>query len=402
MWIKKRGVVSLKLSKRERSRMILEGIITAGILIGLYFAAYTIMRWSVNAFPDFFNSFWLFRNIIEQFTSDQSAILTPFVLLVLTTMLGLFIFWRLRRRYRQYELRHIISELHYIAQGNYAYRITGDYGEDIQRVVDSIHVLVDSTVEAMKEERKIEESKDELISNVSHDIRTPLTSVIGYLGLIEAKKYSTDEEAWRYAHTAYQKAKQMKVLVDDLFEYTQVRQPSTPLYIMTFDMVQLLEQLAADFEWEASKENMEIIVEPEKPSLEMEGDTEKLVRLFNNLLTNALKYSAGGKTIKIKTSQKEKRAILSISNEGETLPAEAMDQLFERFYRAEESRSQEVAGTGLGLAIARGITDLHHGTIEAEVKDGWTSFIITLPINQTESKAAEKPTKKKRKKLLLQ
>ena len=134
----------------------------------------------------------------------------------------------------------------------------------------------------------------------------------------------------------------------------------------------------------------------------MEGDTEKLVRLFNNLLTNALKYSAGGKIIKIKTGQKEKRAVLSISNEGETLPAEAMDQLFERFYRAEESRSQEVAGTGLGLAIARGITDLHHGTIEAEVKDGWTSFIITLPINQTESKAAEKPTKKKRKKLLLQ
>src|SRR5690625_4050367 len=143
--------------------MVFEGILTAGIMVALYLAAYVFIRWTLSMFSDFFNHFWLFRNLLKNLRSDQGVVLTPFILLVLFTMAGLIIFWRLRRRYRQYELKHVISELHYIAQGNYAYRITGDYGEDMQRVVDSIHVLVDSTIEAMEDERRIEQSKDELI-----------------------------------------------------------------------------------------------------------------------------------------------------------------------------------------------------------------------------------------------
>ena len=373
----------MKLTKREKSRLIFEGFLTAGIMVALYLAAYVILRWVISAFSGFIDKLWLFPELIAQIKTEQEMILTPLILLVLFLMIGLIIFWRLRRRYRQYELKHIISELHSIAQGNYTYRIAGNYGEDMQKVVDSIHALVDSTVLAMEEERRIEQSKDELISNVSHDIRTPLTSIIGYLGLIESKKYQTEEEAWHYAHTAYKKSKQMKVLVDDLFEYTTVRQPTVPLSIVTFDMVQLLEQLAADFELEASFKHMEIAIEPQAPTLEMEGDTEKLVRLFNNLLTNALKYGTEGKEVKIQTASSKGKAILTVSNEGETLPTKAIEQLFERFYRAEESRSQEVSGTGLGLAIARGISDLHQGNIEVRVEEGWTHFIVTLPIRHT-------------------
>ncbi len=372
----------MKLTTREKSRLVFEGFLTAGIMIALYLAAYVILRWIIASFSNLIDTLWLFPEVLYQLKKDQEMIVTPLIILVLLVMIGLITYWRLRRRYRQYELKHIIGELHSIAQGNYTYRITGTYGEDMQKVVDSIHALVDSTVLAMEEERRIEQSKDELISNVSHDIRTPLTSIIGYLALIDSKKYQTEEEARRYAHTAYQKSKQMKALVDDLFEYTTVRQPTVPLAIVPFDMVQLLEQLAADFELEASLKQMEIIVTPHSPTLEMEGDTEKLVRLFSNLLTNALKYGVAGKEIKIETETKDEQAVLTVSNEGETLPTKAIEQLFERFYRAEESRSQEVPGTGLGLAIARGISDLHHGRIEVRVEEGWTHFIVTLPIYQ--------------------
>ena len=158
------------------------------------------------------------------------------------------------------QLHHIISELHYIAEGHYEHRIATDFSNDMKKVVESIHVLVDSTVQAMEEERRIEQSKDELITNVSHDIRTPLTSIIGYLGLIEQGSYKDEEELLKYTHTAYKKAKQMKVLVEDLFEYTRVRQTTTPLMLSEFDMVQLLEQLAADFEFESKKKNMQIEV----------------------------------------------------------------------------------------------------------------------------------------------
>ena len=180
---------------------------------------------------------------------ERSKLIIPFFFLLDIGVL----YWRLIRRYRQMQLRHIISELHYIAMEIMIIVSLFELSGDLSRVVTSINGLVDSTVAAIEDERKIEKSKDELITNVSHDIRTPLTSIIGYLGLIEDGQYHSEEDLLKYTHTAYIKAKQMKSLVDDLFEYTKVRQPAVPVNFSAFDMIQLIEQLAADFELEASK-----------------------------------------------------------------------------------------------------------------------------------------------------
>ncbi|WP_027108214.1 sensor histidine kinase [Lacticigenium naphthae] len=370
----------MKLSRKEKWRLILEAFITGSVVLLLYFAAFVILQWIVTTFNSFFYSMGFLGDIFLQFQANEYIIGTPFIVFLLAVIAGVFIYWRLKRRYRQYELQHIINELHYIAKGDYTHRITGQYGEDMKKVVESIHVLVDSTIEAMEEERRIEQSKDELITNVSHDIRTPLTSIIGYLGLIEENRYSDLEEVQKFTHTAYEKAKQMKILVDDLFEYTKVRQTTTPIQIVSFDMIQLLEQLAADFELEAAKKEMEIIVKSSVPTLKMQGDTEKLVRVFNNLLTNALKYGKNGHYIEMIVHAERTKVNIEVNNDGTNLPAEAIHQLFERFYRAEESRSQETGGTGLGLAIAQSIIELHGGTIQAKSENGWTKFVIELPL----------------------
>lgn len=280
--------------------------------------------------------------------------------------------------------RHIIGELHYISNGHYDHRIPFELKGDLGRLITSINALVDSTVEAIEDERRIEQSKDELITNVSHDIRTPLTSIIGYLGLIEEGKYSNEEELLKYTQIAYSKSKQMKVLVDDLFEYTKVRQADTPLYNVSFDMNQLLEQLVVDYELEASKTGRVIEFLPSQPCLFMSGDTEKLVRVLDNLLSNALKYGADGTRIIIISERLDEEAVITIKNDGETIPQEALDHLFDRFYRVDESRSRQTGGTGLGLAIAKSIISLHQGYIYAESNDRWTSFIIHLPIEQVE------------------
>jgi signal transduction histidine kinase len=293
-----------------------------------------------------------------------------------------FLYWRLIRRYRQMQLRHIISELHYIAEGNYDHRIPFELRGDLNRVVSSINGLVDSTVAAIEEERKIEKSKDELITNVSHDIRTPLTSIIGYLGLIEDRQYHSEEDLLKYTHTAYVKAKQMKSLVDDLFEYTKVRQPSVPVNLIKFDMVQLVEQLAADFELEASKKGIEVQTVARPAQIIMDGDTEKLVRVFNNLLTNALKYGKGATKIVMEVEKVGTEVVITVKNNGKMIPKRALDSLFDRFYRVEESRSQETGGTGLGLAIAQSIVALHGGYIYAKSSHTWTSFIIHLPLHR--------------------
>lgn len=372
----------ITLTSKEISELFAEAIITIILLIIVNIAMLVAISAIVQSTPALNEAIFVSRqSFVENLNSDifwsGRNILVP-IMLILDVA---FLYWRLIRRYRQMQLRHIISELHYIAEGNYDHRIPFELRGDLNRVVSSINGLVDSTVAAIEEERRIEKSKDELITNVSHDIRTPLTSIIGYLGLIEDRQYHSEEDLLKYTHTAYVKAKQMKSLVDDLFEYTKVRQPSVPVNLMTFDMMQLIEQLAADFELEASKKNIEVFTLSRPAQIMMDGDTEKLVRVFNNLLTNALKYGKGATKIVIEAEKVGTEVVVIVKNNGKMIPKKALDSLFDRFYRVEESRSQETGGTGLGLAIAQSIVALHGGYIYAKSTQEWTSFIIHLPLN---------------------
>lgn len=373
----------ITLTSKEISELFAEAIITIILLVIVNIAILMILSSIVTNTPALNEAIFESRNsFVENFDTEiflsGKNILVP-IFLVLDIA---FLYWRLIRRYRQMQLRHIISELHYIAEGNYNHRIPFELRGDLNRVVSSINGLVDSTVAAIEEERKIEKSKDELITNVSHDIRTPLTSIIGYLGLIEDRQYHSEEDLLKYTHTAYVKAKQMKSLVDDLFEYTKVRQPSVPVNLIKFDMVQLVEQLAADFELEASKKGIEVQTIARPAQILMDGDTEKLVRVFNNLLTNALKYGKGATKIVIDVEKVGTEVVITVKNNGKMIPKRALDSLFDRFYRVEESRSQETGGTGLGLAIAQSIVALHGGYIYAKSSHAWTAFIIHLPVHR--------------------
>ncbi|MFV0560370.1 MAG: sensor histidine kinase [Enterococcus sp.] len=374
------------LTSKEISELLAEGIITVVLLLLLNVAMLVVLSSIINSSPSLTNAIWDSKNIfVERLDSDLFWNGRNFLIPVFLIIDGIVLYWRLIRRYRQMQLRHIITELHFIANGNYDHRIPFELSGDLSRVVKSINGLVDSTVAAIEDERRIEKSKDELITNVSHDIRTPLTSIIGYLGLIEDGQYHSTEDILKYTHTAYVKSKQMKVLVDDLFEYTKVRQPAVPVNFSTFDMIQLIEQLAVDFELEASKKNIKISVSTTNETILMDGDTEKLVRVFNNLLTNALKYGKNATKIIISAAQIGNEVVISVKNNGSMIPKQSLDNLFDRFYRVEESRSQETGGTGLGLAIAQSIVTLHGGYIYAKSDENWTSFIMHLPSKKNEN-----------------
>ena len=371
----------ITLTSKEVSELLAEGIVTVILLLLLNVAIVVLISSVIENSPSINDGIWdtkealTYRLNTNFFRSGRNLIVPFFFLLDV-----LILFWRLIRRYRQMQLQHIISELHYIANGNYDHRIPFELRGDLSRVVSSINGLVDSTVTAIEEERKIEQSKDELITNVSHDIRTPLTSIIGYLGLIEDGQYHSEEELLKYTHTAYSKAKQMKSLVENLFEYTKVRQPTVPVNMSQFDMVQLVEQLAADFELEAHNKGIEIQVLPKENQLLMDGDTEKLVRVFNNLFTNAFKYGVGATKIVVEIEKVGTEAVVVVKNNGAQIPQQSLDSLFDRFYRVEESRNQATGGTGLGLAITQSIVALHGGYIYAKSNPEWTSFIIHLPL----------------------
>lgn len=378
------------LTSKEKSELIAEGVLTIILLLLLNIAIIVLFGQIIHDSKMLSDFVFYTKQVLSQSLDTDIVYSWAKPTAISMGIIDLLIlYWRLRRRYHQMQLRHIISELHYIANGHFDHRIPFALGGDLQRVAESINVLVTSTVRAIEEERKIEKSKDELITNVSHDIRTPLTSIIGYLGLIEERQHHNEEELLHYTHTAFLKAKQMKVLVDDLFEYTKVRQSSTPLNTISFDMIQLLEQIEVAFELDAKNRGLEIQVENDTTSLMMEGDTEKLVRVFNNLISNALKYGKGGTKILLSAEKIGSEAVITVKNNGEPIPEKSLDLLFNRFYRVEESRSQETGGTGLGLAIAQSIVVLHGGYIYARSDADWTSFILHLPLTQTTRKAPE-------------
>ncbi|WGN89990.1 sensor histidine kinase [Ligilactobacillus faecis] len=389
--------MKFSLTAREKSELFGEGIVTIIILLLLNMSIFMIINQEISTNPGLQNGIFQIKTSLLLGPTDLQVWSWGglFTFLMLLTDVWI-VYWRLMRRYRQMQLRHVIAELHYIASGHFEHRIPFKLTGQMQRVVESVNSLVDSTISAMEEERRIERSKDELITNVSHDIRTPLTSIIGYLGLIENKRYTSEDELLQYTHTAFLKANQMKSLVDDLFEYTKVRQEGVTLQVRQLDLGAMLEQIAASYELEANKKGMQIKVEITDAPLVMEADADKLARVFNNLVSNALKYGAGGKHIYLKAKRVTSKELkVVIANDGEQIPEKSLNQIFDRFYRAESSRSRETGGSGLGLAIAQGIVELHNGYIYVTSDQKLTQFVMHFPVTQAIKLLKTKRTNRK-------
>lgn len=373
----------MKLTGREKSSLIFEGVITVILLILLNMAVLTIIQDVVQSNPGVTSGIFMIKQSLKIGPMQAQIWSYQRVLIIFLVLIDVWVvWWRLRRRYHLYLMNHIIGELHYIAQGHLDHRIPFRLKGSEQHVITSVNALVDSAVQSMDDERKIEKSKDELITNVSHDLRTPLTSIIGYLGLIEDKQYQNEEDILKYTHIAYEKAKQMKNLVDDLFEYTKVQQHGAPVNIMWVDLNQLLEQLTASFALEADRRGIKISSKVVPNPLMIEADPEKLGRVFNNLVANAFKYGNGASYIRITAHQEQDKVVVTVANDGTPIPEKAQSHLFERFYRAEASRSRATGGTGLGLAIVKSIVDLHHGQVTVSSDADETAFIVTLPLKQ--------------------
>ena len=368
----------MRLTRSERSELVVEAIITMSLIFFLYLSALLIYRQAIDYKLNFFGLDTTLRHMLG--LTRQQIIVSVYIFSLASCVVAIFVTnWRVKRRINQMKLAHILDYLKYIAQGHYEIRIPQtDLGE-MDEVVSSINHLVDSTVRAIEEERKIEKSKDELITNIGHDIRTPLTSVIGYLGLIENQQYHSQEELARYAHVAYRKAQQMQSLVQDLFTYTATRQTTTEIRPVQVQVLRFMEQLVADFELSAREKTIELRLDIRPKNLVASFDVDKMARVFHNLLSNALKYGIGAHYIELLAYQEEDYIYFKVKNDGQPLDQSELEDIFQRSYRADQSRSANQPGTGLGLAIVRNIVELHHGRVYAEVEGKETIFTIEIP-----------------------
>lgn len=236
--------------------------------------------------------------------------------------------------------------------------------------------------EAIKNERlarENEQKKDELIVYLVHDIKTPLTSMIGYLSLLSEIKDMPQEQRNRYIDIALDKSYRLEDLINELFDVARFNSEKIVLEKEEINLNLMLEQIADDFYPTLKEINKKINFTSDEKTI-LYADPDKLSRVFNNLIKNAVNYSKENTDIDISIMTKENQATVKITNKGKQIPKEKLDKIFEKFYRLDSSRTSKTGGSGLGLAIAKEIVELHGGRIYAESDMKETTFCVTLPI----------------------
>ncbi|MGF6376921.1 two-component system sensor histidine kinase VanS [Clostridiales Family XIII bacterium PM5-7] len=230
--------------------------------------------------------------------------------------------------------------------------------------------------------REAEQRKNDLVAYLAHDLKTPITSVIGYLTLLRDEGQISEELRQRYLSISLDKAERLDDLINEFFEITRFNISSISLEKKSVNLSRMLNQLVFEFAPMFKEKSLSCdLVAPD--SIMVRCDPDKLQRVFDNLLRNAVSYSAEESTICISASANEDQIFLQFENSGETISPEKLERLFEQFYRLDTARSSENGGAGLGLAIAKEIIELHGGTITAFSEHDRVCFDVTLPVGNS-------------------
>ncbi len=240
---------------------------------------------------------------------------------------------------------------------------------------------VKHTLEKQRLDARIaEQRKNDLIVYLAHDLKTPLASVIGYLNLLHDEQQISDGLREKYLGVSLEKAERLEDLINEFFEIAKYSLSEITLQYGTINVTRLLEMLLFEFKPMLREKNLSCELEREK-DICIRCDADKMQRVFDNLLRNAVLYSFAGTQITIAVSRQEEEIAVSFTNYGEEIPEEKLERIFEQFYRLDAARSTSSGGAGLGLAIARRIVTLHGGTITAQSADGRVTFVVTLPVS---------------------
>ena len=268
-----------------------------------------------------------------------------------------------------------------ISQGdlNTSVEVVGD--DEFSGMAENLNKMVAEIRELMDKERESERTKNELITNVAHDLRTPLTSIIGYLELLSGRPDMPAQTQHKYIDIAYMKAKRLEKLIEDLFGFTKLNYGKISMNVGKVDVVKLLGQLLEESYPSFVDKNLSYELQSNVPAKIITADGNLLARLFDNLIGNAIKYGADGKRVLVKVIAEEEIVTVQVINYGYVIPAEELPLIFNKFYRVEHSRSSNTGGTGLGLAIAKNIVDMHGGAIDVTSDTDGTVFSVRLQVN---------------------
>lgn len=342
--------------------MLLSGIITYLIFKGLQLYYHTMV--------DYEDPLANFRLMISEIGDIN------FFLLIFVPLSILFFFF-LTKPYSIY-FNEISKGINNLARGDFKQRIHIQSNDEFGDIAQDINLASEKLEEAIARGDFSESSKDQLVVNLAHDLRTPLTSVLGYLDLILKDEKLTMEQTRHFLTIAFTKSQRLERLIDELFEITRMNYGMLNIEKKPINMSELLIQLNEEL-YPVFEKNHLIARLNITPHLPILGDGELLARVFENLLTNANRYGYDGQFVDINGFIDSGEVVVQVVNYGDSIPQKDLPHLFDVFFTGDKARAHQEGGTGLGLFIAKNIVEQHNGTISAESSLKHTIFEVRLP-----------------------
>ena len=365
------------LKRKVFSRILIAAGCAIAAVAALRLLAYRRMAdWLVNTFTDVFHIDWNSAFMVYHF-----GIRNYLEVLYVAAIIALIAFgFRL-------VIKSFAAYLDEVAEG--IDRLNGDQDAEIRlspelgSVENRLRNLQQTLLWRQQQSRQSEQRRNDLVIYSAHDIRTPLTSALGYLILLDGNPELPAGERRKYTGIALAKTRELDGMINELFEIMRYNLHDISLEMSPVDLCSLMLQMREEHYPQLQSGNKTLRLDVDEDTI-VYGDAEKLARAFNNLLKNAIAYSRPDSTITVGAQQAEETVAISFQNQCDPIPQDKLDRLFEPFFRMGGSRAADSAGAGLGLAITRKILELHDGTIRAENTDGGIRFTMTLPVHTPE------------------
>ena len=326
-------------------------------------------QWLYDISPEVYNNF---REFFYSITNVRTLIIPILIIWVIGTLVLLY---RLLKKVFGY-IDEVGKATEDLVNKDVEYIELPDELEEIKNRMNHLKRESEKNEKLAKEN---EEKKDELIVYLAHDIKTPLTSMIGYLSILDEIDDMPKKKQKNYISIALDKSYRLEDLINELFDVARFNSEKIVLEKEELNLNLMLEQIIDDFYPTLRELNKSIKLNYNEP-ISINGDPDKLSRVFNNLIKNAISYSKEESEIVINLKKDNNNAIVEVINKGKQISKEKLSKIFEKFYRLDSARTSRTGGSGLGLAIAKDIVELHNGTIIAESNEKETTFRVTLPL----------------------
>ena len=306
---------------------------------------------------------------------NRVIFLGGFLVVLITLMIGYFISKKISG-----PIRNMERTTRSIAKGDLSRRVDIRSNDELGGLARSFNLMADELQSKIDNLNKMDKIRTDFVANVSHELKTPLTSIKGFIETLEDGAIDDKENAKKFLNIIGRHAERLSTIINDLLSLAEIEGGRTAIELTMVDIRHLLDEVVWGFGHALSEKKQKLNVEYKGTDFKVKGNKDKIEQVLVNLIDNAIKYTPQEGNLRISLFEQKENVMISIEDTGIGIPEEHLDRIFERFYRVDKARSRELGGTGLGLSIVKHIIMLHNGHIDIDSKVGkGTKITIVLP-----------------------